>query len=134
MKFRAHHDVPDGEVAAEPAPVLREQPVPEAVRHDVVDLLGALEAHAGDEVVEATLAHEARVEEVVRQVERLLSQLPVRHLHPGRHKTVPEPGKSSGLGKVVLVGNKLQARKIHLQYRVFKSYPQFLIGLLANTN
>ena len=100
LEFRAHHDVPDGEVSSEAAAaVVREQPVPESVRHDVVDLLRALEAHAGDEVVEAAVAHEGRVEEVVRQVERLLPQLPVRHLHPGRHQAVSEPAKSSGLRK-----------------------------------
>ena len=100
LKFRAHHDVPDGEVAAEAAAdVVGEEPVPESVGHDVVDLLGALEAHPGDEIVEAAVAHEGRVEEVVRQVERILSQFPVRQLHPGRHQAVSEPGKSSGLRK-----------------------------------
>ena len=96
----AHHDVPDGEVAAKRAGlVVREESVPEAVGHDVVDLLGALEAHAGDEVVDAALAHEARVEEVVRQVERLLPQLPVRHLHLGRHQAVTKPENRSEVGR-----------------------------------
>ena len=93
---RAYHDVPDGEVAAEAAAdVVGEEPVPEAVGHDVVDLLGALEAHPGDEVVEAAVAHQARVEEVVRQVERLLPQLVVGHIHLGRHQAVSEPGKEN---------------------------------------